>query len=171
MLLNCGVGEDSWESLELQGDKTSQSWKKSVLNIHWKDWCWSWNSNTLAPDVKNWLIWKDLYAGKDWMWEEKGMTEDEMVGWHHQLNGHEFEWTPGVGDRQGGLACCSPSGCKESYTTEQQNWTELKTNTGLAKKFVQVFLLHLLGKPERTYWLTQYLVGDLSKLVSLLENS
>ena len=123
------------------------------------------------PHAKSWLIGKDPDAGKDWRWEEKGMTEDDMVGWHHWLNGHEFEWTPGIGDRQGGLACCNPWGCKESYTTERQNWTELKTNTGLAKKFVQVFLLHLLGKPERTYWLTQYLVGDLSKLVSWLENS
>ena len=61
--------------------------RKSVLIIHWKDWCWSWNSNTLA----NWLVGKDPDAGKDWRQEEKGMTEDELVGWHHQLNGHEFE--------------------------------------------------------------------------------
>ena len=60
------------------------------------------------PDVKNWLIGKDLDAGKDWRQEEKGTTEDEMIGWHHRLDGHEFEWTPGVGDGQGGLACCSP---------------------------------------------------------------
>ena len=70
------------------------------------------------PDVKNWLIWKDPDAGKDWRWEKKGMTEDEMVGWHHRLNGHEFKWTPGVGDGQGGLACCSPWGHKESDTTK-----------------------------------------------------
>ena len=74
------------------------------------------------PDVKNWLIGKDPDAGKDWRQEEKGMTEDEMAGWHHWPNGHEFEWTPGVGDGQGGLACCSPWGCKESDTTEQLNW-------------------------------------------------
>ena len=60
------------------------------------------------PDVKNWLIWKDHDGGIDWRLEEKGMTEDEMVGWHHQLNGHEFEWALGVGNGQGGLACCSP---------------------------------------------------------------
>ena len=59
------------------------------------------------PDVKNWLIWKDPDAGKDWSQEEKGMTEDEMVGWHHQLDGYEFEQAPGVGDGQGSLACCS----------------------------------------------------------------
>ena len=64
------------------------------------------------------------FAGKDWRQEEKGMTEDEMVGWHHQLNGHEFEQGLGVGDGQGSLACCSPCGCKESGMTEQLNWTD-----------------------------------------------
>ena len=197
MLLNCGVGEDSWESLRLQEDPTSPFWR-SVLGFLWKEWCWSWNSSTLATsckeltpwkvmikprqcinkqrhyfankslssqgygfsnshvwmweldykeswaqknwcfwtvmlektlespldckeiqpvhpkgnqswifigrtdveaetpilwpsDVKNWLICKDPDAGKDWEQEEKGTTEDEMVGWHHRLNGHEFE--------------------------------------------------------------------------------
>ena len=94
-----------------------------VLNIHWKDWCWSWNSNTLATGVKSWLIWKDHDAGKDWRQEEKGTTEDEMVGWHHRLNGHGFGWTPEVGDGQGGLACCSSCGRKESHMTEWLNWT------------------------------------------------
>ena len=70
------------------------------------------------PDVKNWLIWKDPDAGKDWRQEEKGSTEDEVVGWHHQLNGHEFEQAPGVGDRQGSLACCSPWGHNESDITK-----------------------------------------------------
>ena len=70
------------------------------------------------PDTKNWLIWKDPDAGKDWRQEEKGMTEDRMVGWHHLLNGHEFEQTPGVGDGQGSLVCCSPWGHKESDPTE-----------------------------------------------------
>ena len=77
------------------------------------------------PDVKNWLIWKDPDSGKDWGQEEKGTTGDEMVGWHHWVNGHEFEWTPGVGDGQGGLACCSPWGRKESDMTDWPNWTEL----------------------------------------------
>ena len=75
------------------------------------------------PDAKSWLIWKDPDAGKDWGWE-KGMTEDEMVGCHHRLNGHGFGWTPGVGDGQGGLVCCGSWGHKESETTERQNWTE-----------------------------------------------
>ena len=77
------------------------------------------------PDVKNWLIRKDPDAGKAWRQEEKGMTEDDMVGWHHWLSGHEFEQAPGVGDGQGGLACCSPWGRKESDMTEQLNWTEM----------------------------------------------
>ena len=76
------------------------------------------------PDGKNWLIWKDPDTGKDWRQEEKGKTEDGVVGWHHRLNGHEFEQAPGVGDGQGSLACCSPWGCKESDTTEWLNWTE-----------------------------------------------
>jgi len=74
------------------------------------------------PDVKNWLTGKDPDAGKDWRQEEKGTTEDEMVGWHHWLDGYEFEWTPGVGFGQGGLACCSPGGLKESGMTERRNW-------------------------------------------------
>ena len=76
------------------------------------------------PDVKSWLIWKDPDAGKDW-WQEKGMTEDEMVGWHHWLNGHWFGWNLGIGDGHGGLACCGSWCHKESNTTEQLNWTEL----------------------------------------------
>ena len=77
------------------------------------------------PDAKNWLIWKDPDAGKDWRWEEKGTTEDEMVGWHQWLNGHEFEQALRVfGDGQGSLACWSPWGRKELDMTEQLNWTE-----------------------------------------------
>ena len=76
-------------------------------------------------NVKNWLIWRNPDAGKEGRWEEKGTTEDEMAGWHYRLNGHEFEWTPGVGDEQGNLACCSSWCRKESYTTELLNWTEL----------------------------------------------
>ena len=80
------------------------------------------------PDAKNWLIWKNPDARKDWRWEEKGTTEDEMVGWHHRLNGYEFEQALRVGDGQGSLACCSPWGREESDTTEQLNWTELIRN-------------------------------------------
>ena len=77
------------------------------------------------PHAKSWLIGKDPDAGRDWGQEEKGVTEDEMAGWHHRLDGHEFEWTPGVGDGEGGLACCDSWGRKESDLTEGQNWTEV----------------------------------------------
>ena len=74
------------------------------------------------PDVKNWLTEKDLDAEKDWRQEENGTTEDEMVGWHHWLDGHEFEQALRIGDGQGSLVCCSPWGRKESNMTEQPNW-------------------------------------------------
>ena len=75
--------------------------------------------------AKSWLNGKDPDAGRDWGQEEKGMTENEMAGWHHRLDAHEFGWTPGDGDGQGGLACCNSWGRKESDTTERLNWTEL----------------------------------------------
>ena len=77
------------------------------------------------PDVKSQLIGKDPDAGKDWGQEETGTTEDEMVGWHHRLDGHGFGWTPGDGEGQGGLVFCGSWGRKESDTTERLNWTEL----------------------------------------------
>ena len=83
------------------------------------------------PDVKSWLIWKDPDAGKDWK-QEKGMTEDEMVGWHHRLNGHEFEQAPGDGEGQGSLACCIPWGLKELDTIE---W--LNKNKGMISDLVK----------------------------------
>ena len=100
------------------------------------------------PEAKNWLIGKDPDAGEDWRQEEKGMTEDEMVGWHHWLDGHEFEQAPGVGDGQGSLVCCSPWDLKESDTTEQLNWTmwDYSITEGgrlemlLAKLFLQCLL-------------------------------
>ena len=76
------------------------------------------------PEAKSWLIGKDPDAGKDWGQEEKGATEDKLVGWYHWLNGHGFGWTPVVGDGQGGLVCCSSWDRKESDTTEHLNWTE-----------------------------------------------
>ena len=76
------------------------------------------------PHAKSWLIGKDSDAGRDCGQEEKGMTEDEMAGWHHQLDGREFEWTPGFGDGQGGLPCCNSWGCRELDMTERLNWTE-----------------------------------------------
>ena len=124
MLLNCGVGEDSWESLGLQGDPTSPFWRRSVLGVHWKDWCWSWNSNTLATSCEELTHWKRLWCGRDWGQEEKGMTEDEMAGWHHWLDGHDYGWTPGVGDGQGGLACCDSWGLRVGHDwATKLNWS------------------------------------------------
>jgi len=121
MLLNCGVGEDSWKSLGQQGNwishpKGNQSWT-FIGRTDAED-----ETPTLWPlDAKNWLIWKDPDAWKDWRWEEKGMTKDELVGWHHWLDGHEFEEALGVGDRQENLVCCSPWSHRVSH-----NWaTEL----------------------------------------------
>jgi len=95
------------------------------------------------PGANNWLIGKDSDAGKDWRQEERGTTEDEMVGWHYQLDGHEFEQALGIGDGQGSLVCCSPWGPKESDTTEWLNWTELKTDGRIIfcfKIFTYLFL-------------------------------
>ena len=89
------------------------------------------------PDVMSWLIGKDPDAGKDWGQEEKGATEDEMVGWYHWLNGHEFGWTPGVGDRQGGLACYGSWDHKESDMTEWLNWTDLN-HTGISYLWISL---------------------------------
>ena len=107
---------------------------KEIQPVHSKDQSWVFFGRNDAkaetpvlwpPCAKSWLIGKDSDVGRDWGQEEKGMTEDEMAGWHHRLNGREFEWTPGVGDGQGGLACCDSWGRKESDTTQWLNWTEL----------------------------------------------
>ena len=126
MPLNCGVGEDSWESLGLQRDPTSpfegdQPWDFFGRNDAKAETPVLW-----PPHVKSWLSGKDCDAGRDWEQEEKGTTEDEMAGWHHWLNGRESEWTPGVGDGQGGLACYNSWGRKESDMTEWLNWTKLR---------------------------------------------
>jgi len=141
MLLNCGVGEDAWESLGCKEikpvhPKGNQSWifigrtdAEAETPIVW------------PPDGKIWLIWKDPDAGKDWRQEGKGTTEDEMVGGHHQLDGHEFEQAPGVGDGQGSLEGCSPWGYKELDTL--RDWTELECAILLEMYFLfsQVCLL------------------------------
>ena len=91
------------------------------------------------PHAKSWLIGKDPDAGRDWGQEEKGTREDEMAGWHHQLDIHEFGWTPGVGDGQGGLACCNSWGSKESDMTERLNWTELSSKNYYLKNITYPF--------------------------------
>ena len=107
---------------------------KEIQPVHSRDQSWVFIGRTEAkaetpilwpPHVKIWLIGKDPDTGRDWGQEEKGTTEDEMIVWHHRLDGHEFEQTPGVGDGQGGLACCNSWGHKELDMTEWLNWTEL----------------------------------------------
>ena len=118
--LNCGVGEDFWESLGLQGikpinPKGNQPWifrrtdAEAETPIFW------------PSEVKSWLIGKDPDVGKDWGQEEKAETEDEMVGWYHQINGHDFEQNQGDSEGQGSLVCCSPWCPKESDKTWQLN--------------------------------------------------
>ena len=126
MLLNCGVGEDSWKSLELQG--SNQSWHPKGN----QSWIFIGRTDAVAeapilwpPDAKSWLISKDPDAGKDWRQEEKDKAEDEMVGWHQWLDGHEFEQASGICDGQANLAFCCPWGHKESDITEQLNFMSL----------------------------------------------
>ena len=107
---------------------------KEIQPVHSKDQPWVFFGRNDAkaetpilwpPHVKSWLIEKDSDAGRDWGQEEKRTTEDKMAGWHHQLDGCESEWTPGVGNGQGGLACCDSWGRKELDTTEQLIWSDL----------------------------------------------
>ena len=128
MLLNCGVKEDSW--VPWTARRSNQSILReispecSVLNVGRTD-VEAETPITLATWCKGLTHWKRLWCGKDWGKEEKGTTEDEMVGWHHWLNGHEFGWTLGVGDGQGGLVCCGSWGRRDSDMTERLIWTEL----------------------------------------------
>ena len=137
MLLNCGVGEDSWESLGLQGDPTSPFWRISAWDFFGRNDAKAETPVLWPPHAKSWLIGKDSAARRDWV-QEKGMTEDEMAGWHQWLYGRESEWTPGDGDGQEGLACCGSWGYKELDTTERLNWTELMVRT-------QFYLLWVLN--------------------------
>ena len=113
------VLEDSWESLGRQGYQTSQSSRKLVVSIHWKEWCWSWNSNTLTTWCEEPTHLKNPDAGKDWRQGEKGTIEDEMA-----LTWWTWVWSSFRNcDGQGSLVCCSPWSRKESDITEQVNWT------------------------------------------------
>ena len=119
------VGEDSWESLGLQGDPASPFWRRSALGFLWKDWCWSWNSSTLATSCEELTHWKRL-----WCWEGLGAGAEGddrgWDGWMASLTWWTWVWVnSGSTDGQGGLACCGSWGHEVSDTTEQLNWTEL----------------------------------------------
>ena len=124
--LDCGVGEDTCMSFGQQGDQTSQSYMKSVLNIHWKDWCWSRNSNTLATWSKELTHWK-----RPWCWERltAGGDGDDRGwdGWMASLTRWTWVWASSRRWWWTGRPGCSPWGCKESDTTERLDWTELNT--------------------------------------------
>ena len=152
--LNCGVGEDSWESLGLQG----------IQPVHSKgDQYWVFTGRTYVeaetpilwpPDEKSWLIGKDPDAGRDWGKEEKGMTEDEMAGWHHRLDALEFGWTLGVGDGQGGLACCDSWGCRVRHNWAiELNWYSFKcgTNLSIPLGYIIIHLARLRGNSKMFY--------------------
>ena len=119
-----------WKEIQPVHSEGDQPWDFFGRNIAEAPVLW-------PPHAKSWLIGKDSDAGRNWEQEEKGTTEDEMAGWHHQLDGHKFEWTLGVGDRQGGLECCYSWDRKESDTTEWLNWTELiQFTTGAINLFI-----------------------------------
>ena len=147
MLLKCGVGEDSCpldcKKIQPVHPKGNLSWifigrsdSETETPILW------------PPNVKSWLIRKDPDARKAWWQEEKGMTEDEVVGWHHWFSGHEFEKTLGVGDGQGGLACCGPWGHKVSDLTEGLNWLTPKST----KPACLIFVSDNMIKIENAEW-------------------
>ena len=132
MLLNCSVGEDSWESLGLQGDPTRQSWSKLVLNIHWKDWCWSWNSNTLATWCEELTHWK-----RPWCWGRLkaggGGADGGWYGWMASPTQWTWVWVnSGRGWWTRGLVSCSPWGHKELDMTEWLNAVEFYNTTSEA---------------------------------------
>ena len=134
MLLNCGVGEDSSESLGLQGDPTSPFWRRSALGFLQKDWCWSWNCSTLATSCEELTHWKRL-----WCWEGLGAGGEGDDRGQDGCMASPTQWTRvertlGVGERQGALVCCDSWGRKESDTTERLNWTDTILTKGALKR-------------------------------------
>ena len=141
------LGEESWApknrcfwTVALEKTLESPLDYKEIQQVHPKgDQSWVFTGRTDAeaetpslrpPHVKSWLTGKDPDAGRDWGQEKKGTTEDEMAGWHHQLDGHEFEWTPGVGDGQGSLVCCDSWGLKELDSEKVKHQELMPSNCG-----------------------------------------
>ena len=164
MLSNCGAGEDSWE-LPWTARRSNQSILKEIkFDIYWKDWCWS--SNTLTTWSKESTHWKDPDAGKDWGQEEKGTTEDKMVGWHHWLDGHEFKQAPGVVMHREAW-CAAVQGFTKSWTW-LSNWIKMTYRTSqlslllfscwvMSDSFVTPWTMAgqtslSMGFPRQEYW-------------------
>ena len=127
ILLNCSVGEDSWESLGLQGDPTSPFWRRSALGVLWRNDAEAETPILWPPHAKSWLIGKDSDAGRDWGHEEKGTTEDEMTGWHHRLDAHEIELWELVMNREAWHAAIH--GVAKSWT-RLSDWSDLIRSIG-----------------------------------------
>ena len=148
MLLNCGVGEDSWESLGLQGDPTSPSWRRSVLGVHWKDWCWGWNSNTLATSCQELTHWK-----RPWCWEglEAGGEGDDRGedGWMASPTRCTWGWVHAIGvpmDREAWHAAIHEV---TKSRTQLSNWTEL--NRTIKQPFSCFFIYQWMVIPVNIY--------------------
>ena len=146
MLLNSDIGEDSWESLGLQGDQTNQSWRKSVLNIHWKDWCWSWNSNTLVTWCEELIHWKRL-----WCWERLRAGEGNNRGWNGWM-ASLTQWT-WIWVGSGIWWCTGKHGMLQSIGSQrvghdwaaELNWTELISTMRIER------VLESINQLERNY--------------------
>ena len=146
-------------------EKTLESplYCKEIQPVHSKEnqsWVFTGKTDAKAetpilwpPHAKSWLIGKVSDAGRYWGQEEKGTTEDEMAGWHHRLDGHESGWTLGVGDGQGGLACCNSWGHKELDMTERLNWTERYSGSFPTSASLCLLSGHLRGLPKARYHL------------------
>ena len=141
MLLNCGVGKDSWESLGLQGDPTSPFWRRSALGSL-EGMMLKLKLQYFGHLMWRWLIGKDSDAGRDWEQEEKGMTEDEMAGWHHWLDGRESGWTLRVGDGQGGWHAAIHGVAKSR--TWLSHWPELNWIDGYIYSYSLLYLKNIL---------------------------
>ena len=160
MLLTCGVGEDSWESLGLQGDQICPEYSLEGLMLKLKLQYFGHLMQRVDSLEKT-------DAGRDWGREEKGMTEDEMAGWHHWLDGRESGWTLGVGDGQGGLACCDSWGRKESDTTEWLNWTDWKRHWKVNMSISLIKLEAILTSPSTLWMAVKLHIGLKKQYISM----
>ena len=131
--------------------RSNQSILKEINpNFPWKDWWWSWSSSTLATWCKETTHWKRPWCWKIWDKVEKGTIEDKMIGWHHWLNGHEFEQTPRNSEGQGNLVCCCPCNCKVLDTTQRLNNNNLYPYAGENKMLC--FIFHVFSFTTMHLW-------------------